>query len=135
MPWVPDREDSQARLCADGRLGLPQTVSSGDRHVPRGCPAKALLLSASLRTTERAGAHSLQFRTYDLWTAWLLAALAVRPVPSCIASLTRGVNDQAPNDVCLGQIPADVEYWIPAEDLTALNASIAGTIEVTAEHH
>jgi hypothetical protein len=66
-----------------------------------------------LRTTERAGAHSLQFGTYALWTAWLLAALAVRPVPSCIASLTRGVHDQAPNDVCLGQMPADVEYWIP----------------------
>ena len=30
---------------------------------------------------------------------------------------------------------ADVEYWIPAEDLTALNASIVGTIEVIAEYH
>jgi hypothetical protein len=26
-------------------------------------------------------------------------------------------------------------YWIPAEDLPALNASIVGTIEVTAEYH
>jgi len=37
--------------------------------------------------TERAGAHSLQFGTYAFWTAGLLAALAVRPVPSCPASL------------------------------------------------
>ena len=58
---------------------------------------------ASQCITERAGAHSPQFGTYALWTAGLLAALAVRPVPSCIASLTRGVNDQAPNDVCKGQ--------------------------------
>jgi len=28
-----------------------------------------------------------------------------------------------------------LEYWIPAEDLAALNASIAGAIEVTAGHH
>jgi hypothetical protein len=28
-----------------------------------------------------------------------------------------------------------VEYWIPAEDLAALNASIVGTIEATAEFH
>jgi hypothetical protein len=28
-----------------------------------------------------------------------------------------------------------LEYWIPAEDLTALNASIVGLIEVTAEYH
>ena len=28
-----------------------------------------------------------------------------------------------------------VEYWIPAEDLPALNASIVGRIEVTAEYH
>lgn len=28
-----------------------------------------------------------------------------------------------------------LEYWIPAEDLPALNASIAGAIEVTAEYH
>jgi hypothetical protein len=47
-----------------------------------------------LSTTERAGAHSLQFGTYALWTAELLAALAVRPVPSCAGSLTRGVNDR-----------------------------------------
>ena len=32
-----------------------------------------------LCTTEQAGAHSLQFWTYAPWTAWLLAALAVRP--------------------------------------------------------
>lgn len=30
---------------------------------------------------------------------------------------------------------AILEYWIPAEDLTALNASIVGTIEVVAEYH
>lgn len=28
-----------------------------------------------------------------------------------------------------------LEYWIPAGDLPALNASIVGTIEVTAEYH
>jgi hypothetical protein len=28
-----------------------------------------------------------------------------------------------------------LEYWIPAEDLSALNASIVGAIEVTAEYH
>ena len=28
-----------------------------------------------------------------------------------------------------------LEYWIPADDLPALNASIVGTIEVTAEYH
>src|SRR5690348_11905048 len=58
-----------------------------------------------LRTTERAGAHSPQFGTYARWTAGLLAALAVRPVPSCAASLPRGVNDETPSDVCLGQVP------------------------------
>jgi hypothetical protein len=28
-----------------------------------------------------------------------------------------------------------LEYWIPADDLPALNASIVGKIEVTAEYH
>jgi hypothetical protein len=28
-----------------------------------------------------------------------------------------------------------VEYWIPAEDLDALNASIVGRIEVVSEYH
>jgi hypothetical protein len=28
-----------------------------------------------------------------------------------------------------------LEYWIPAEDLSAFNASIIGKIEVTAEYH
>jgi hypothetical protein len=28
-----------------------------------------------------------------------------------------------------------IEYWIPAEDLAALNASIVGLIEVVAEYH
>lgn len=28
-----------------------------------------------------------------------------------------------------------LEYWIPAEDLAALNASIVGTIEITADFH
>ena len=30
---------------------------------------------------------------------------------------------------------AIVEYWIPAGDLTELNANIVGRIEVTAEYH
>ena len=30
---------------------------------------------------------------------------------------------------------AIVEYWIPAEDLAGLNASIVGLFEVTAEYH
>ncbi len=55
------------------------------------------------RTTERAGAHSLQFGTYALWAAGLQAALAVRPVPSCIISIARCVNDQALNEVSPGQ--------------------------------
>jgi hypothetical protein len=61
------------------------------------------------------------------------AGRSARSVMLC--QLNTRVNDQAPNDVCLGQMLADVEYWIPAEDLTALNASIVGTIEVTAEYH
>jgi hypothetical protein len=56
-----------------------------------------------VRTTERAGAHSLQFGTYALRAAGLLAALAVRPVPSCMISIARRVNSQALNDVCQGQ--------------------------------
>ena len=28
-----------------------------------------------------------------------------------------------------------LEYWIPADDLPALNASIVGNIEVIAEYH
>ena len=28
-----------------------------------------------------------------------------------------------------------LEYWIPAEDLAALNANIVGTIELVAEFH
>jgi hypothetical protein len=28
-----------------------------------------------------------------------------------------------------------LEYWIPAEDLPALNASIVGRIELVAEYH
>lgn len=55
------------------------------------------------RTTERAGAHSLQFGTYALWTAGLLAALAVRPVPSCTIGLARCVDDQALNEAYRGQ--------------------------------
>jgi hypothetical protein len=46
-----------------------------------------------------AAAHSLQFGTYALSTAGLLAALAVRSAPSCSSSIPRGVNDQVPNDV------------------------------------
>ena len=38
--------------------------------------------------TERAAAHSLQFGPYALSAAGLLAALAVRPVPSCPSSYT-----------------------------------------------
>src|SRR5437879_10655473 len=49
--------------------------------------------------TERAGTQSLQFGTYALWAAGLLAALAVRPVPSCAVSLPRCVKYQAPSDV------------------------------------
>jgi hypothetical protein len=97
----------------------PETQSgagSPERSMPRLYCEGPVTCGRGLRTTERAGAHSLQFGTYALWTAWLLAALAVRPVPSCFASLTRGVNDQAPNDARLGQIPADVEYWIPAAE-------------------
>ena len=74
-----------------------------------------------MRTTGRAAAHSLQFGTYALWTAGLLAALAVRPAPSCAHSLPRGVNEQVPNDVQPGQTACrclrsvmDVEARLPA---------------------
>jgi hypothetical protein len=53
-------------------LGQP-----GDQLPPAG-------MTPRLRTTERAVAHSLQFGTYALGAAGLLAALAVRPVPSCV---------------------------------------------------
>jgi hypothetical protein len=39
--------------------------------------------------TERAGAHSSQFGAYAAWTAGLLAALAVRPVPLQFDCTTR----------------------------------------------
>ena len=61
-----------------------------------------------MRTTERAGAHSLQFGTYALRAAGLLAALAVRPVPSCMISIARRVNDQALSDVCQGHVAVTV---------------------------
>jgi hypothetical protein len=64
-------------------------------HTPR---------ARGLRTTERAAAHSLQFGTYAFWTAGLLAALAVRPVPSCVITISRCVIDQAVHDVCSGQM-------------------------------
>ena len=89
----------------DGARTPNAQVTAGlGRHPSQG-PARRPLVTwgRGLRTTERAGAHSLQFGTYAPWTAGLLAALAVRPVPSCILSLARGVNDQAPNDVCPGQ--------------------------------
>ena len=54
---------------------------------PNGADTKAPPLPrAPSCITERAAAHSLQFGTYALWTAGLLAALAVRPVPSCASS-------------------------------------------------
>jgi hypothetical protein len=72
---------------------------TGGRH------AKAPVTGGrDLRTTERAGAHSPQFGTYAQWTAGLLAALAVRPVPSCAASIPRGVNDKTPSDAYPGQV-------------------------------
>lgn len=46
-----------------------------------------------------AAAHSLQFGTYALWTAGLLAALTVRPAPSCAFTVPHSVNDQVSNDV------------------------------------
>jgi hypothetical protein len=77
--------------------------------------------------TERAGAHSLQFGTYAFWTAGLLAALAVRPVPSCPASLTRGVNDQPPSDVCSGQ--AACRYLRPVITLRPGHPAAARCLE------
>jgi hypothetical protein len=77
---------------------VPGLVMSQGRH------AKVPLSPESgLCITERAAAHSLQFGTYALWAAGLLAALAVRPVPLCIVSIPRGVNDQAFKDVGTGQ--------------------------------
>jgi len=54
---------------------------------PNGADTKAPPLpGAPSCITERAAAHSLQFGTYALSTAGLLAALTVRPVPSCASS-------------------------------------------------
>jgi hypothetical protein len=92
---------------ADGRSDHRRLHPAVITHVPRkneGRRAKAPITWGEVcRTTERAGAHSLQFGTYALWAAGLLAALAVRPVPSCTVSVARSVNDQAPNDVRPGQ--------------------------------
>ena len=58
-------------------------------HRPNeGRRAKGPVTRGWLRITERAAAYSLQFGTYALWTAGLLAALAVRPVPSCMHHFT-----------------------------------------------
>jgi hypothetical protein len=73
---------------------------SGGRHAKAPVTGAGICAQRGrdLRTTERAGAHSPQFGTYAQWTAGLLAALAVRPVPSCTASVPRGVNDKTPSD-------------------------------------
>jgi hypothetical protein len=61
---------------------------------PNGADTKAPPLPrAPSCITERAAAHSLQFGTYALSAAGLLAALAVRPVPSCALTIPRAVND------------------------------------------
>ena len=61
---------------------------------PNGADTKAPPLPRALSfTTERAAAHSLQFGTYALSAAGLLAALAVRPVPLCALTVPRAVND------------------------------------------
>ena len=61
---------------------------------PNGADTKAPPLPrAPSCITERAAAHSLQFGPYALSTAGLLAALAVRPVPSCALIIPRAVND------------------------------------------
>ena len=61
---------------------------------PNGADTKAPPLPrAPSCITERAAAHSLQFGPYALSAAGLLAALAVRPVPSCALIIPRIVND------------------------------------------
>jgi hypothetical protein len=61
---------------------------------PNGADTKAPPLPrAPSCITERAAAHSLQLGTYALSTAGLLAALAVRPVPSCALIVPRAAND------------------------------------------
>jgi hypothetical protein len=61
---------------------------------PNGADTKAPPLPrAPSCITERAAAHSLQFGPYALSAAGLLAALAVRPVPSCALIIPRTVND------------------------------------------
>jgi hypothetical protein len=101
--------------CDHPRVSRPRRANPAvTAHVPRpdeGLRNGAVIPEARLCTTERAGAHSLQFGTYAVWTAGLLAALAVRPVPSCAASLTRGVNDQPPCDVCSGQAASRFLRW------------------------
>jgi hypothetical protein len=93
-------------------MGAYQQTASGDARTFAGRmrPTRkgSRYSGAGLRTTKRAAAHSLQFGTYALWTAGLLAALAVRPVPSCTVGISRGVNDQGHNDACSGQTAVDV---------------------------
>jgi hypothetical protein len=61
---------------------------------PNGADAKAPPLPrAPSCITGRAAAHPLQFGPYALSAAGLLAALAVRPVPSCALIVPRIVND------------------------------------------
>jgi hypothetical protein len=76
--------------------------------VPRGANesqrAKAPVTLGAGSAHNGAGGHAFA-AIWDLrlWTAGLLAALAARPVPSCIFSLARGVNGRVLIDVCLGQ--------------------------------
>jgi hypothetical protein len=58
-----DRIQRRSRMLEDRHAKAPVTRGRG------------------VRPTERAAAHSPQFGTYAVWTAGLLAALAVRPVP------------------------------------------------------
>jgi hypothetical protein len=78
-----DRRGGQVDQGYDDGLQSPacRTLPGGP---PNGAATKAPPLPrAPSYITERAAAHSLQFGSYASWTAGLLAALAVRPVPSC----------------------------------------------------
>ena len=73
---------SRPRMGFSARTTFPGRMRADTQKAP-------VTWGRGLRTTERAGAHSLQFGTYALWTAGVLAALAVRPVPSYVLRSAR----------------------------------------------
>ena len=102
---------SRPRLCRrDSDTALmderaQQITSSGDHEdsgrMNEGRKAKSPVTRGRGLPTQRSGRARIRRDLWSLrpWTAGLLAALAVRPVPSCFASIPLDVNDQPPSDV------------------------------------